>query len=89
VLSLLVSTLIAIIPLLSSQSSVSGPPSSVFILPNAIIAGAFLIANLAASVYTSFNKGWRYLPLLPLVFAILHISYGLGFLVGLVIFWNR
>ncbi len=35
------------------------------------------------------TKGLQYLPLLPLTFAILHVSYGLGFLVGLVRFWNR
>jgi len=29
------------------------------------------------------------LPLLPLVFATLHVSYGLGFLVGLVRFAGR
>jgi GT2 family glycosyltransferase len=49
----------------------------------------YFIANLIASFYTASKRGWRYLPLLPLTFAILHLSYGLGFLVGLVKFWNR
>ena len=49
----------------------------------------YLLANLSASVYTASKHGWKYLPLLPLVFAILHLSYGFGFLVGLVKFWNR
>jgi len=48
-----------------------------------------LFANLIASMATATRKGWKYLPLLPLVFAILHLSYGLGFLVGLVKFINR
>ena len=49
----------------------------------------YLMANLGASLLTAKNEGWRYLPLLPLAFATLHISYGLGFLVGLVKFWKR
>ena len=53
------------------------------------IAGVYLLANLLASILTAAKKGWRHLLLLPLVFAILHISYGLGFLVGLVKFANR
>ena len=49
----------------------------------------YLFANLLASVVTASKRGWQYLPFLPITFAILHISYGLGFLVGLVKFWNR
>jgi hypothetical protein len=49
----------------------------------------YLFANLFASVYTASKRGWKYLLLLPFTFAILHISYGLGFLSGLVKFWNR
>jgi succinoglycan biosynthesis protein ExoA len=49
----------------------------------------YLLANLAASVWTAAQQGWRHLLLLPVVFAILHISYGLGFLVGLIRFAHR
>jgi succinoglycan biosynthesis protein ExoA len=52
-------------------------------------AGSYLLANLCASVISAVKRGWKYLPLLPLTFAILHISYGLGFLAGLLKFWNR
>jgi succinoglycan biosynthesis protein ExoA len=45
----------------------------------ALVTGSYLAANLAASIYTAAKRGWRHLPLLPLVFAILHLSYGLGF----------
>ena len=55
----------------------------------AAIAGCYALANLGASAITAAKKGWKYLPLLPLVYAILHLSYGLGFLAGLVKFWNR
>ncbi len=50
---------------------------------------AYLLVNLAASVQISQRKGHHVLPLLPIVFATLHISYGLGFLLGLIAFWNR
>ena len=55
-----------------------------------LVGGAYVIANLAASLIVVARKGgWRYLPLLPLTFAILHVAYGSGFLMGLVKFWNR
>jgi glycosyltransferase involved in cell wall biosynthesis len=50
---------------------------------------SYLFVNLVASLWTAWRKGWKYLPLLPLVYLILHLSYGLGFLAGLVKFWNR
>jgi glycosyltransferase involved in cell wall biosynthesis len=53
------------------------------------LVGVYLVANLAASLLTASDAGWRYLPLLPLAFSTLHISYGLGFLMGLIKFWNR
>ena len=54
--------------------------------------GVFLLytlANLSASIWTARKKGWKHLPLLPVTFAVLHVSYGLGFLVGLVKFAGR
>ena len=54
-----------------------------------LLAGVYLTANLAASLYTSARRGWRHLLLLPLIYMFLHISYGLGFLVGLVMFAKR
>jgi len=53
------------------------------------IAGSYILANLTASIITSATKGWSNLWLLPVVFAIIHISYGSGFLAGLFKFWNR
>lgn len=58
-------------------------------IPLSVIAGSYLVANLAASLVTALKKGWNHLLLLPFTFAILHLSYGLGFLCGLVKFWNR
>jgi len=53
------------------------------------VAGSYLLANLTASLITASRKGWRHIVVLPLTFAILHLSYGLGFLTGLFHFWNR
>jgi cellulose synthase/poly-beta-1,6-N-acetylglucosamine synthase-like glycosyltransferase len=48
----------------------------------------YLFACLAAAVRTASGRGWKYLPLLPIAFATIHISWGTGFLVGLVR-WGR
>jgi glycosyltransferase involved in cell wall biosynthesis len=64
-------------------------PYHLSLLPFSLILGMYLLANLIASLWTAARRGWASLPLLPLIFAILHISYGAGFLVGLVKFWNR
>jgi len=45
----------------------------------------YLAANLLTSTWIASRRGWKYLPLLPLVFATIHLSWGIGFLSGL--FW--
>jgi succinoglycan biosynthesis protein ExoA len=54
-----------------------------------LVACSYLLANLVASIWIGARSGWEHLLLSPLVYAILHISYGSGFLVGLVKFANR
>jgi hypothetical protein len=49
----------------------------------------YVLANLSASVITAAKKGPNHLLVLPVIFAILHLSYGLGFLVGMAKFANR
>jgi glycosyltransferase involved in cell wall biosynthesis len=56
-----------------------GPAAAAF----AVVAGAYAVANLAASVRVAGRSEWRHLWLLPPVYAILHLSYGLGFLAGI------
>ena len=53
------------------------------------LVGAYLLTNLSASIIIGSGQGFKKLLLLPLAFAIIHFSYGLGFLVGLFKFWNR
>lgn len=54
-----------------------------------LVGGSYLLANLAVSIWTARKNGWRYVLPLPLVYATLHLSWGMGFLAGLVRFWNR
>ncbi|MBI1792674.1 MAG: glycosyltransferase family 2 protein [Chloroflexi bacterium] len=70
-----------------------------FLHPSAFIPFFYLLSNLTASLWTVIMKArtTHYSPFsilysllfLPLVFAILHLSYGFGFLIGLVKFWDR
>ncbi len=51
--------------------------------------GGYGLAAVAASTSIARRSGWRHLPVLPAVFAALHIGYGTGFLAGLVRFRRR
>jgi len=64
------------------------------IIPNgwillAAVALSYATVNLSASFWLASRSAWRHLFFLPIVFAILHISYGLGFLLGLLKFAPR
>jgi succinoglycan biosynthesis protein ExoA len=52
-----------------------------------ILLGIYALASLAASAVSARQNGWRLFPCLPLTFAVFHISYGLGFLIGSV-YWT-
>jgi succinoglycan biosynthesis protein ExoA len=58
-------------------------------LPLVLLSACYLIANLLASCLTARRTRWLYLPLLPIIFATLHLSYGAGFLSGLMLFARR
>ena len=51
--------------------------------------GAYGVLNLGATVAASTRTGWRFFPLFPIAFTIIHLAYGAGFLVGIARFWNR
>lgn len=85
------------------------PPAFVLALIVSTVAGAFVptfpwwslwalygIACLAAGLKVGLVRSPQHLPILPLVFAVLHFSWGLGFLIGLfrfgvptLPFWTR
>lgn len=54
----------------------------------AVVVGMHLLANVAASLYVAGSRVWA-VPYLLLSFSILHISYGLGSVFGLIAFRNR
>ena len=45
-----------------------------------VILGNYLLISLTTSASISAKSGWRYLPFLPVAFACLHTSYGVGLL---------
>lgn len=49
----------------------------------------YLVLNILSSLYTAAKRGWHHLTYLPLIFGILHFSYGIGFVVGMFKFWDR
>lgn len=50
------------------------------------VLAPYVFANLLASVWIGRRRGWQYMPLLPLAFAVMHIAYGSGFIKGIVRF---
>jgi succinoglycan biosynthesis protein ExoA len=49
--------------------------------------GSYAALLLGGAVFTAARSGWRFLPLLPIIWACLHLSYGVGMLVGF-FHWN-
>ncbi len=50
------------------------------------LAGMYFACNVTASVLAARQRGWRLLPVLPLVFSCFHFAYGFGFLRGILDF---
>jgi succinoglycan biosynthesis protein ExoA len=48
-----------------------------------LVAGCYLLVDLVASTIEASRGGWRYWPVLPLIFATIHFAWGLGFWFGL------
>ena len=53
-----------------------------------LIASSYILANLFFSFKISLKKGLKYLPVLPITFFILHFSYGLGSIWGILTLWK-
>jgi len=49
----------------------------------ALVVLSYLMASLVFSMATARRKGWRYLPILPLTFACVHLAWGSGVWWGL------
>jgi GT2 family glycosyltransferase len=48
-----------------------------------LLVAVYTLGATFASLVLAFRHGWRRVPPLPAIFACLHVSYGLGFLAGL------
>ncbi|MFC1576932.1 glycosyltransferase family 2 protein [Candidatus Omnitrophota bacterium] len=51
------------------------------------IVSSYILCNIFFSSKVAFKNGFRYLPVLPVIFLTLHISYGLGSLAGILGLW--
>jgi succinoglycan biosynthesis protein ExoA len=51
--------------------------------PLIVLTGAYIAANFFVSAGIAYSNGWEKLFMLPVVFAVLHLSYGSGFLAGM------
>jgi glycosyltransferase involved in cell wall biosynthesis len=71
--------------LAAAGASLSGSAlwESVFITTCAVLAGLYFAASAGAAFLVARRGAWDFLPVLPIVFATYHLSYGLGFLLGL------
>jgi glycosyltransferase involved in cell wall biosynthesis len=57
-------------------------------IPLLLILGAYVAVAFAASLHICWTSGWRYLPVLGVLFFLRHFVYGLGSVVGL-LYWPR
>jgi hypothetical protein len=48
------------------------------------LAGLYFVASFASAFTVAKREGWSFLPSLPIVFAIYHLSYALGFVLALI-----
>lgn len=82
VLSVLMLLIVSILGLVAGE-----PPWAVLddwlLLGSVTLYGA---ASMAASLAAAKRNGWNLLPVLPAVFLVYHVSYGIGFLSG-VVYW--
>jgi glycosyltransferase involved in cell wall biosynthesis len=66
--------------------------AAVFLPAARLLLLSVLVLYVSAALFAAFrvsSKAQPLIPLVALVFAVLHVSYGSGFLRGLVRFWNR
>ena len=65
---------------------------SKFLIVLISLAVLYLAVSLSAAFLAARHNGWRFFPVLPLVFATHHLSYALGFLLALAyqpMAWDR
>ena len=48
-----------------------------------IVPGVYVVGTIVGSVALGLRRGWKYVPVLPFVFATMHVCWGIGFLIGI------
>jgi glycosyltransferase involved in cell wall biosynthesis len=70
-------------------SALAGPFIHGALTAFGIISGSYLLAAFGAAFLSAFPKRVGMFHLFLVAFPVLHISYGIGFLVGMGVFWKR
>lgn len=70
-------------------TALAAPFSLVGRLGLAVVGGLYVLADLVASVRAAKNRRWHLIPVLVVVFATLHLAYGLGVLRGMPALFRR
>ena len=47
-----------------------------------MVALPYALASISVSLWLAARNGWQYAPLLTPAFAVMHLAYGCGFLIG-------
>jgi len=86
VLALIISALVALLKFAPWPACARGGLCSPSWLsaPFLAVISSYLAISVVLSLLIACRSGWRYLPILPVVFACLHLSWGSGFLWALV-----
>jgi hypothetical protein len=73
------------LPLCAAAASLGGSVEwqNVFLSAWIALAGFYLAASLVSAFSIARLEGWKFLPLLPIVFATYQLSYAMGFLLAL------
>jgi glycosyltransferase involved in cell wall biosynthesis len=69
-----------------------GLTAPLFVVSQVLLATALLayaVVSLVAALLVARKSQWSLVALLPIAFAIIHVSYGAGFLLGMLRFWKR
>lgn len=71
---------IFLIALAASAATSLATGSAVWFL---VVAVPYFVLSCGVTLQSAARKGWRYAPLLPLMFLTMHLAYGAGFVCGL------
>jgi succinoglycan biosynthesis protein ExoA len=73
------------LPVCAAVERLGGSPKwqNIFLAAWIALAGLYLTVSYGSAILVARRAGWKFLPILPIVFATYQFSYALGFLLGL------